>query len=128
MGDGYYEPVASIVYTYEGQVSRTPNEKEVEWIIERCRYNPRNKGPLGGVTQSLSASGQYFPLVRRKIRSSTKPFKKAISHQKRRKSKRHSPRKCNISQYMPRLKRKGPFHPNSNYQMSREKVKSSSKQ
>lgn len=29
VGDGYYEPVASIIYTYEGQVLRTPSEKEV---------------------------------------------------------------------------------------------------
>jgi len=49
VGDGYYDPVASIVYDYAGQVLRTPSEKEVEWIVSKCRYNPRTKlGVLKG--------------------------------------------------------------------------------
>mmetsp|Transcript_25323 Transcript_25323/g.22348 ORF Transcript_25323/g.22348 Transcript_25323/m.22348 type:complete len:166 (+) Transcript_25323:53-550(+) len=43
VGDGYYDPIASIIYEYNGEILRTPNEKEVEWIISKCRYNPRTK-------------------------------------------------------------------------------------
>lgn len=40
-GDGYYEPVKSIIYTYEGQILRTPIEAEVKFIMQKCRYVPK---------------------------------------------------------------------------------------
>ena len=40
-GDGYYEPVKSIIYTYEGSILRTPSEEEVKFIMEKCRYVPK---------------------------------------------------------------------------------------
>lgn len=40
-GDGYYEPVKSIIYTYEGHILRTPVESEVKFIMEKCRYVPK---------------------------------------------------------------------------------------
>lgn len=40
-GDGYYEPVKSIVYNYDGKIHRTPTEQEVKFILEKCRYVPK---------------------------------------------------------------------------------------
>ena len=40
-GDGYYEPVKSIIYTYDGQIFRTPSEEEVNFIMAKCRYVPK---------------------------------------------------------------------------------------
>lgn len=31
----------SIIYSYEGAISRTPSEQEVKFIIEKCRYVPK---------------------------------------------------------------------------------------
>ena len=40
-GDGYYEPVKSIIYTFDGQILRTPTEEEVKFILAKCRYVPK---------------------------------------------------------------------------------------
>ena len=45
VGDGYYHPIHSIIYSYDGEIKRTPSEKEVEWIVAKCRYNPRKNIP-----------------------------------------------------------------------------------
>lgn len=34
VGEGYYEPVKSIIYRYDGTILRTPSEKEVENILK----------------------------------------------------------------------------------------------
>jgi hypothetical protein len=39
--------VKSIIYEYNGKILRTPSEKEVEGIIAKCRYNPRQLN-IGG--------------------------------------------------------------------------------
>ena len=31
----------SIIYSYEGEILRTPSQAEVENIVKKCRYNPR---------------------------------------------------------------------------------------
>ena len=41
VGEGYYEPIKSIIYRYDGSILRTPSEQEVENIVKKCRYNPR---------------------------------------------------------------------------------------
>ena len=41
VGEGYYEPIKSIIYCYDGSILRTPSEQEAENIVQRCRYNPR---------------------------------------------------------------------------------------
>ena len=41
VGEGYYEPIKSIIYRYDGSILRTPSEQEVENIMLKCRYNPR---------------------------------------------------------------------------------------
>ena len=38
--EGYYEPIYSIIYTYDGKILRTPPKKEVDFIMSKCRYNP----------------------------------------------------------------------------------------
>ena len=38
--EGYYEPIYSIIYNYDGSILRTPDKKEVEFIMSKCRYNP----------------------------------------------------------------------------------------
>ena len=40
-GDGYYEPVKSIIYTFDGKILRTPEEDEVKFIMAKCRYVPK---------------------------------------------------------------------------------------
>ena len=40
VNEGYYEPIYSIIYTYDGKILRTPDKKEVEFIMKKCRYNP----------------------------------------------------------------------------------------
>jgi len=41
VGDGYYDPIKGIVCDYKGEFSRDLEEGEVEWILQKCRYNPR---------------------------------------------------------------------------------------
>lgn len=41
VGEGYYEPIMSIIYSYKGEILRTPSQAEVENIVRKCRYNPR---------------------------------------------------------------------------------------
>ena len=37
----YFEPIRSIIYKYDEEISRSPNQFEVDLIIAKCRYNPR---------------------------------------------------------------------------------------
>lgn len=48
VGEGYYEPVKSIIYRYDGSILRTPSEGEVENILKRCRYNPKKDFIIDG--------------------------------------------------------------------------------
>ncbi|KRX05768.1 hypothetical protein PPERSA_09908 [Pseudocohnilembus persalinus] len=48
VGVGYYEPIKSIIYKYDGNVLRTPSEEEVEDIMKKCRYNPRKALKISG--------------------------------------------------------------------------------
>ena len=61
VGEGYYEPIYSIIYTYDGQILRTPDKQEVEFIIKKSRYNPNKleytmKGEKDEVIQKV---GEY---------------------------------------------------------------------
>ena len=49
-GEGYFDPIRCLVYNYEGtKLMKTPDEKEVDWIVRTCRYEPReNKDKLTG--------------------------------------------------------------------------------
>ena len=49
-GDGFFDPIRSLVFDYEGKViKRTPNEEEVDWITRKCRYQPRaTREPITG--------------------------------------------------------------------------------
>ena len=45
----YFEPIRSIIYKYDGEISRSPNQFEVDLIIAKCRYNPRvSMGEVSG--------------------------------------------------------------------------------
>jgi hypothetical protein len=50
-GDGYYDPIRSLVYSYDSKrILRTPTATEVDWIRAKCRYNPRDAPePITGV-------------------------------------------------------------------------------
>ena len=39
-GDGYYDPDKGMIFSYETQFLRYPNEDEEDWIRNKCRYNP----------------------------------------------------------------------------------------
>lgn len=41
VGEGYYEPIKSIIYQYSGEILRTPHEDQVSRIVSECRYNPK---------------------------------------------------------------------------------------
>ena len=42
IGDGYYDPVKRVICEYDGNFKRELNGTvEEEWIVEKCRYNPR---------------------------------------------------------------------------------------
>jgi len=41
-GEGFFDPIRSLIYNYEGTtLLRTPNAEEVDWIVRNCRYEPR---------------------------------------------------------------------------------------
>lgn len=48
VGEGFYEPVKSIIYKYDGSILRTPSEPEVENILKKCRYNPKKDFIIDG--------------------------------------------------------------------------------
>lgn len=41
LGDGYYDPQKHMVCKYDGQFMRETNPGEEEWILNKCRYNPK---------------------------------------------------------------------------------------
>ena len=49
-GDGYFDPIRTLVYSYDGKkLLRTPEASEVDWITRTCRYEPRSTvTPLTG--------------------------------------------------------------------------------
>lgn len=49
-GDGYFDPIRTLVYSYDGKkLLRTPEADEVDWITRTCRYEPRaTETPLTG--------------------------------------------------------------------------------
>lgn len=63
VGDGYYEPVKSIIYDYKGQMLRTPSQAEVENVLAKCRYNPR----------LLDISGEDDKMIRKVIEKNNIP-------------------------------------------------------
>ncbi|CAD8111804.1 unnamed protein product [Paramecium sonneborni] len=62
VGEGYYEPVKSIIYRYDGSILRTPSEPEVENILKKCRYNPKKDFIIDGkndkVIQKMTQKSQ----------------------------------------------------------------------
>lgn len=53
VGEGYYEPVKSIIYKYDGSILRTPSEQEVEFILKKCRYNPKTDRIQSGIKDKV---------------------------------------------------------------------------
>lgn len=41
VGDGYYDPLKRVINDYEGNFKRDLEPHEEQWIVEKCRYNPR---------------------------------------------------------------------------------------
>lgn len=41
IGDGFYDPIKRVICKYDGQFSRELNVGEEQWIVEKCRYEPR---------------------------------------------------------------------------------------
>lgn len=41
IGDGFYDPVKRMICNYDGSHMRNMEPGEEEWIIQKCRYNPR---------------------------------------------------------------------------------------
>lgn len=41
MGDGYYDPSKRILCEYDGSFKKDLEQNEEQWIIEKCRYNPK---------------------------------------------------------------------------------------
>ncbi|KAL4497896.1 hypothetical protein ABPG72_000651 [Tetrahymena utriculariae] len=56
VGEGYYEPIKSIIYEYDGKILRTPSEAEVENILKKCRYNPRKSLVITGENDKIIKS------------------------------------------------------------------------
>lgn len=43
IGDGFYDPVKRIICKYDCQFARELYVGEEEWIVQKCRYNPRKQ-------------------------------------------------------------------------------------
>jgi len=41
IGDGFYDPVKRMICNYDGSHMRNMEPGEEDWIIQKCRYNPR---------------------------------------------------------------------------------------
>lgn len=41
IGDGYYDPTKRAIYEYDGSFKRDLDQGEEQWIIEKCRYQPK---------------------------------------------------------------------------------------
>lgn len=44
-GDGYYNPEKGMIFSYDHNFLRYPNEDEEEWIKLKCAYNPSKIDP-----------------------------------------------------------------------------------
>lgn len=42
IGDGYYDPTKRILCEYDGNFKRDLDDGEEQWIVEKCRYNPKH--------------------------------------------------------------------------------------
>eukprot|EP00347_Sterkiella_histriomuscorum_P009913 403339397 len=41
IGDGYYDPTKRALYEYDGSFKRDLDQNEEQWIVEKCRYQPK---------------------------------------------------------------------------------------
>ena len=56
IGDGFYDPVKRMICNYDGSFKRNMEPEEEEWIVSKCRYNPRqvdDPTELNGETDSI---------------------------------------------------------------------------
>lgn len=59
-GDGFYDPIRSIVLEYEGaKIKRTVDAEEADWITRKCRYEPR--------TTSYEITGEEDKVIMRVV-------------------------------------------------------------
>ena len=52
MGDEYYDPARNLIFSYDGKtIKRTPDQKEIEWIVSKCGYkvNDQNVVKICGI-------------------------------------------------------------------------------
>jgi hypothetical protein len=71
IGDGFYDPLKRIICRYDGQFARELHVGEEEWIVEKCRYNPRR--PKEGEEQLFGLDGSTDKIVQEMIKLNQDP-------------------------------------------------------
>ena len=71
IGDGFYDPVKRMICNYDGSFKRNMEVGEEEWIVSKCRYNPR---PVDDPTE---LSGENDTIIQDMIRLNNNPAARA---------------------------------------------------
>jgi hypothetical protein len=76
-GDGYYDPEKGMIFSYENNFLRYPNEDEEEWIKQKCKYNPNKIDPSNYNNELLGYNDEIVKNVLREYKF--KNYKKATN-------------------------------------------------
>lgn len=71
IGDGFYDPIKRMVCNYDGSFKRNMEPGEEEWIVSKCRYNPRQ------VEEPAELDGADDSIIQEMIRLNNDPALRA---------------------------------------------------
>ena len=71
IGDGFYDPVKQMICNYDGSFKRNMETGEKEWILSKCRYNPRQ------VDDPTELSGENDSIIQEMIELNNNPALRA---------------------------------------------------
>ena len=67
IGDGFYDPVKRMICNYDGSFKRNMEPGEEEWIVSKCRYNPKK------VNDPSELSGENDSIIQEMIELNNNP-------------------------------------------------------
>jgi len=71
IGDGFYDPVKRMICNYDGSFKRNMEAEEEQWMVDKCRYNPRQ------VEDPTELNGENDSIIQEMIELNNNPTLRA---------------------------------------------------
>ena len=71
IGDGFYDPVKRMICNYDGSFKRNMEAEEEQWMVDKCRYNPRQ------VEDPTELNGENDSIIQEMIELNNNPALRA---------------------------------------------------